>query len=55
MWHFRNDERRFSKEKFKPESTFNLRNEDAVIETYLSCLTERLLDIKDTRNKKRNV
>ena len=61
MWQFRNDERPFSKEKFKPKSTFNPRNKDAVIEAYLSCLKERLLDIeilfkrfndltKDTRN-----
>ena len=45
MWHFRNDERLFSQERFKPKSTFNPRNKDAVIETYLSCLEERLLDI----------
>ena len=46
MWHFRNDERPFSQERFKPKSTFNPRNKDAVIETYLSCLEERLLDIE---------
>ena len=46
MWHFRNDERPFSQERFKPKSTFNRRNKDAVIETYLSCLEERLLDIE---------
>ena len=44
MWHFRNDERSFSQERFKPKSTFNPRNKDAVIETYLTCLEERLLD-----------
>ena len=32
--------------RFKPKSTFNPRNKDAVIETYLSCLEERLLDIE---------
>ena len=46
MWHFRNDERPFFRERFKPKSTFNPRNKDAVIETYLSCLEERLLDIE---------
>ena len=46
MWHFRNDERPFSQERFKPKSTFNPRNKDAVIETYLSCLEGRLLDIE---------
>ena len=44
MWHFRNDERPFSQERFTPKSTFNPRKKDAVIETYLSCLEERLLD-----------
>ena len=38
MWHFRNDERPFSYKTCKPKSTFNRRNKDAIIETYLSCL-----------------
>ena len=46
MWHFRNDERTFTAEKFRPKSSFNPRNKDAIIETYLSCLEERLLDIE---------
>ena len=46
MWHFRYDERPFFQRRFKPKSTFNPRNKDAVIETYLSCLEERLLDIE---------
>ena len=46
MWSFRYVERPFSPERFKPKSTFNLSNKDAVIETYLSCLEERLLDIE---------
>ena len=37
MWHFRNDERPFSQETFKPKSTFNPRNKDVVMEIYLSC------------------
>ena len=32
-------------EKFKPNYTFNPRNKDTVIETFLRCLEERLLDI----------
>ena len=46
MWHFRNDERPFTAEKFRPKYSFNPRNKDAIIETYLSCLEERLLDIE---------
>ena len=45
MWHFRNNEKPFSYEKFRPRSTFNPRNKDTVIETYLSSLEVRLLDI----------
>ena len=41
-----NDERTFSADKFRPKSSFNPRNTDAIIETYLSCLEERLLDIE---------
>ena len=46
MWHFRNDERTFTTEKLRPKSSFNPRNEVAFIETYLSYLEERLLDIE---------
>ena len=46
MWHFRNDERLFCQERFKLKSTFNPRNKEAAIETYLSCLEERLLEIE---------
>ena len=53
MWHFRNDEKPFSYEKFRPKSTFNPRNKDTVIETYLSSLEERLLDI-DISSKRFN-
>ena len=44
MWHFRNDERTLSTDKVRPKSSFNPRNKDTIIETYLSCLEERLLD-----------
>ena len=46
MWHFINDERLLSKERFKPKLTFHLTNKDFINETYLSCLEERLLDIE---------
>ena len=49
MWYFRNDERSFSTDKFRPKSSFNPRNKDTIIETYLSCLEERLLDIPSKR------
>ena len=45
MWHFRKDEKPFRYERFRPKSTFNPTNKDTIIETYLSCLEERLLDI----------
>ena len=45
MWHFRNDEKPFLYEKFRPKSTFNPRNKDTIIEIYLSCPEERLFDI----------
>ena len=44
MWHFRNDERSFAAYRFRPKSSFNPRKKDAIIETYLSFLEERLLD-----------
>ena len=50
MWHFRCDKRLFSKKRFKTKSTFNPRNKDSVIETYLSCLEESLLDIEIRSN-----
>ena len=45
MWHFTNDEQTFSTDKFRPKSSFNPRNKDAIIETYLSYPEERLLEI----------
>ena len=53
MWHFRNGEKPFPYEKFKLKFTFNRRNKDTVIATYLSCLWERLLDI-DISSKRFN-
>ena len=46
MWHFRNDELSFAADSFRPRSSFNPRNKDAIIETYLRCLEERLLDVE---------
>ena len=53
IWYFRNYEKLFPYEKFRPNSTFNPRNKDTVIETYLSILGERLLDI-DISSKRFN-
>ena len=36
LWHFRNDERTLTTDKFRPKSSFNPRNKDAITETYLS-------------------
>ena len=46
MWHFRNNEQSFVADRFRPKSSFNSRNKDVIIEMYLSCLEERLLDIE---------
>ena len=46
VWHFRSDKQTFSTDKFRRKSSFNPRNKGAIIETYLSCLEERLLDIE---------
>ena len=46
MWHFTNDEQTFSTDKFRHKSSFNPWNKDTIIETDLSCLEERLLDIE---------
>ena len=46
MWHFRNDEQSCVADRFRPKSSFNPRNKNVMIETHLSCLEERLLDIE---------
>ena len=53
MWHFRNDEKPFHYDKFRPKSTFNPRNKDTIFEIYLSCLEKSLLDI-DISSKRFN-
>ena len=56
MWHFRNDERIFDcNTKFRPKSTFNPKNKDVIIETYLSSLEEKLLDIDIPKDKFNNL
>ena len=56
MWHFRNDERIFDCNKeFRPKSTFNPKNKDVIIETYLSSLEEKLLDIEIPKDKFNNL
>ena len=45
MWHFKNHEKPFQYDKFRPKSTINQRNKHTIIETYLSRLEERLLGI----------
>ena len=48
--HFRNDEKEFDRNKFKPKSIFNLRNKDASIEIYLNSFEEKL-EIENPQNK----
>ena len=47
QWYFRNDEKEFDGNKFKPKSTFNPRNKDAAIEIYLSSLEEKLMKFEN--------
>ena len=54
-WYFRNDEKEFDRNKFKPKSTFNPRNKDAAIEIYLSSLEEKLMNIEIPQNKYNNL
>ena len=54
-WHFRNDEKEFDWNKFKPKSTFNPRNKNAAIEMYLSSLEEKLMSIEIPQNKYNNL
>ena len=41
----------FRADKFRPKSSFNPRNTSTIIETYLSCLKERFLDIGTTSKR----
>ena len=53
-WFFQNDEKVFNPDKFKPKSTFNLRNKDAAIEIYLSSLKEKIMAIEIPKDKYNN-
>ena len=48
-WDFRNNT------KFRPNSTFNPKSKDVIIETYLSSLKEKLLDIDILMDKFNNL
>ena len=50
-WHFRNEENVFDLDQFKPKSTFNPRNKDAVIEVYMSSLEGKLMKIEIPKDK----
>ena len=54
-WFFRDGEKEFNPGKFKPKSTFNLRNKDAAIEIYLSSLEEKLISIEIPKDKYNNL
>ena len=55
MWPCRNDERSFAADRFRPKSSSNPRNKDVIIETYLSCLEERLLDTEIPSKRFKNL
>ena len=54
-WHFRNEEKDFNPERFKPKSTFNPRNKDAAIEIYMSSLEEKLMKIEMPKDNFNNL
>ena len=56
MWHWKNDEIIFDcDKKFRPKSTFNPKNKDVIIETYLSSFEGKLLDIDIPNDKFNNL
>ena len=56
MWHFRKDERTIHcSKKFRPKSIYNPKNKDVILETYLSSLEEKLLDIDIPKGKFNNL
>ena len=53
---FQNEERAFDcNKKIRPKSIFNVKNKDIIIETYLSSLKEKLLDIGIPKDKFNNL
>ena len=56
MWHFQKDERTIHcSKKFRPKSIYNPKNKDVILETYLSSLEEKLLDIDIPKGKFNNL
>ena len=53
-WFFRDDEKAFNPDKFKPKFTFNPRNKDAAIVIYLSSLEEKLMSMEIAKDKYNN-
>ena len=49
-WHYRNDERAFYPNPFRPKSKFNPSKTDAAIELCLSLNEERLLSCTEIKN-----
>ena len=49
--HFRNEEKDFDPEKFKPKSTFNPCNKDTAIEIYMGSLEEKQMKIEIPKDK----
>ena len=54
-WHYRNDNRIFDPNPFKPKSKFNPPKSDAAIELYLSRLEEKLLNLGPIKHKYNNL
>ena len=56
MWHFRSDEKTFDcNKKFRPKSTFYPKNKDVIIETHLTSLEEKFLDIDIPKDEFNNL
>ena len=49
-WHYRNDERTFDPNPFRPKSKFNPGKTDAAIELYLSYIEEELLSCREIKH-----
>ena len=52
-WHFGNDEWSFVADRFRLKSSYSPKNKAVIIEIYLICLEERLLEI-EIRSKQFN-
>ena len=54
-WHYRNDERTFGPNPFRPKSKFNPSKTDASIELYLSHTEEKLLSCTEIKHSYYNL